>query len=428
MNQMAEQSIIGALLMDINSVQGIYDDMKPEMFEIDILSRAYFEIIKAYDMGEPVSLVNLCQWLEEAGYGSDVTFGTIKGCVENTVTSATIRSSADVLINNYKAKMLSRIINSVQIMPSSIDGTIGALLNDLEALVRSEKSKLKPMGQIVKENQDQYFVDLPDTGVKFGFSRLDEMIGSLEGGDITIIGARPAVGKSAFVTQVITNMAQSGKKVAFYNLEMMDKQVYERMLSGQTGIGLKRIRRAKNYLNDEQGRVSRANEVLSGLNVWISSGPKKISEIRNECRHNDFDVIVIDYLQLLRADTWYSNRAAEVGAISKAMKGLAMEINTPIVVLSQLNRQSEARETKEPTMAELRESGDIEQDASNILLMWNTSKMDGGKKAVKIEKQRQGETGKVAMRFSGSIMRFEETGEPVREEEFCQAKEPTPFD
>jgi len=428
MSLMAEQSIIGALLMDINTVQGIYDDLKPEMFETDLLSRAYFEIIKAYDMGEPVSLVNLCQWLGESGYNSDTTFRTIKGCVENTVTSATIRGSADVLINNHKAKMLSRIINSVQIVPSSIDGTIGALLNDLEALVRCEKNNLKPMAQIVKENKDKCFVDLPETGVKFGFPRLDDMIGSLEGGDITVIGARPAVGKSAFVTQVIASIALSGKKVAFYNLEMMDKQVYERMLSSQTGIGLKRIRRAKNYLNDEQERVSRANKVLTGFNVWISSGPKKISEIRNECRHNDFEVIVIDYLQLLRSDTWYPNRAAEVGAISRAMKGLAMEINTPIVVLSQLNRQSEARETKEPTMAELRESGDIEQDASNILLMWNTSKTDGGKKAIKIEKQRQGETGKVAMRFNGSVMRFEETGEPVKEEEFSPAREPTPFD
>ena len=125
-----------------------------------------------------------------------------------------------------------------------------------------------------------------------------------------------------------------------------------------------------------------------------------------------YDIIIIDYLQLLKSDKEYrGNRYAEVGAISKAIKALAMELNIPIIALSQLNRVSEARDTKEPTMAELREAGDIEQDASVIMLLWNLSQDDKSKKGCKVEKQRQGQTGTVVLRFNGDLMKFEETDE-----------------
>ena len=143
-----------------------------------------------------------------------------------------------------------------------------------------------------------------------------------------------------------------------------------------------------------------------------------------------YDVIIIDYLQLLKADTTYrGNRYAEVGAISKAIKALAMELDIPINALSQLNRVSEMRETKEPTMAELREAGDIEQDASVIILMWNLSQDDKSKKGCKVEKQRQGQTGKVVMNFNGDLMKFEETDESLREaQKWTSSEGTTPFD
>ena len=128
----------------------------------------------------------------------------------------------------------------------------------------------------------------------------------------------------------------------------------------------------------------------------------------------DYDIIIIDYLQLLKADTTYrGNRTSEVGEISRAIKSLAMELNIPIIALSQLNRASEGRETKEPSMSELREAGNIEQDASVIILMWNLDENDRSKKGCKVEKQRQGECGKVAMNFNGGLMRFEETSDSL---------------
>lgn len=424
---LAERNIIGALLLDIRSIQKVYDDLKPEMFVDEILQRAYFEIRKAYDIGEEVNVVNLCQRLEGCGFDQRIIMESLRGCINSTLTSAAIGSYAEVVINDYKARMLLKILNSVIPTPNGINDQIATLISNLEALLSSAKPTLKTLKTIVEENQDRYFADIPVAGVMTGFSRLDDLLGNLEGGDVTVIGARPAVGKSAFVTQMIGNMARAGKKVIFYNLEMMDKQVYERMLSTQSGIGLRRIRRAKSFLGDEERKFRRANAELCEYNVLISSGPKKISEIRNECRYQDADAIVIDYLQLIRSDKWYSNRAAEVGDISKSAKALAMELNIPVIILSQLNRVSEMRENKEPTMAELRESGDVEQDASNVILLWNVDPADQSRKAAKIEKQRQGETGKVGLRFNGALMRFEETDYSEIGKGFTKV-EKTPFD
>lgn len=428
MSYIAEQNIIGSLLLDVESIQKVYDDLSPEMFTDDILQRTFFEIRKAYDIGEKVSLISLSQRLLGCGLNENMVFSSLKECVAKTITSATIASHAEVVINDYKARRLAQIVNMVNLSPNGINEQIGAIIEELEVLLqKSEKPKLKPLKEIVKENQDKYFVDVQESGVRTGFEHLDDMLGTLEGGDITVIGARPAVGKSAFITQIIGSMARAGKKIVFYNLEMMDKQVYERMLSAQSGIELKRIRRAKCFLNDEKSKFNKANEELCSYNVMISSGSKKVSEIRNECRHQEADVIVIDYLQLLRSDKWYSNRAAEVGDISKSVKALAMELNVPVIVLSQMNRVSEMRENNEPTMAEMRESGDIEQDASNIILLWNTDEEDKRLKAAKIAKQRQGETGKIGLRFNGSLMRFEET-EYQKQDGFMKTYKKTPFD
>jgi replicative DNA helicase len=143
----------------------------------------------------------------------------------------------------------------------------------------------------------------------------------------------------------------------------------------------------------------------------------------------DYDIIIIDYLQLLKADNTYrGNRAAEVGEISRAIKNLAMELNIPIIALSQLNRASMGRDDKEPTMSELREAGNIEQDASVIMLLWNIDENDKSKKGCKIEKNRQGECGKIVMRFNGDTMRFEETDEDFKSASgWSKADDDNPF-
>jgi replicative DNA helicase len=238
-----------------------------------------------------------------------------------------------------------------------------------------------------------------------------------------VIGARPSVGKSAFVTQIASYMCKQGKRVGFYNLEMQDKQIYERILAAESGIGLKRIKRALAFTGDERERFERANDNIKRLyqGLVVNTGAKKISDIRSESRHMNYDIIIIDYMQLiLPEDRYKGNRFAEVGQISHEIKALAMELNIPIIALSQLNRVSVGKDTKEPTMAELRESGDVEQDASIIMLMWNLNE-ERTVKGLKVDKNRQGEVGKEKLNFEGHIMRFIEDGS-----EFTEAEDDIP--
>lgn len=424
MNLLAEQNVIGSLLLDPESI-GKIQGLEPDMFASELYGRMYLEFLRGYENGYQVNAVVLSAKITD--FPADMVQKEIRTCLEKTLTSVEVGSYADIVIREYRAAQLDRILQSVKPDPENVDEQTGELINDLEALLDNRESQAKTLAEITRENKDRYFKDNAAQRLYIGFPKLDDLLGGLEGGDMIVIGARPGVGKSAFVTQVTTALARSGKRVGFYNLEMQEKQVYERFVVAESGIGLTRLRRAVRFLGDEEERFRRANEVLEKEDrIIITTGSKAMSEIRNESRHMGYDVIIIDYLQLLRADkTYRGNRYAEVGAISRAIKALAMELNIPIIALSQLNRVSENREGKEPTMAELREAGDIEQDASVILLMWNMSK-DSSRKGIKVEKQRQGRTGKIVLRFNGDLMRFEETDETPRDD-WQEDEEENPF-
>lgn len=413
MSYLAEQNVIGSLLLDKNCMDEIYNVLSADMFTSELLGRMYLEFQKGYDNRYDVNPAVIVQKLCGDHFPEYLIIEEIKNCTVNTTTSATVKSYADVIVSEYKARRLDNILGSIKVSPNDVSGQIGRIIASLEALQDGKSATSKSLPDIVRENKDKYFIDNESDKTYIGFSKLDDLLGGLEGGDMIVIGARPAVGKSAFVTQIASYLAKIGKKVGFYNLEMQEKQVYERFVVSQSGIGLTRLRRAKKFLGDEKERFDKANEILEQKDsIVITTGSKAVSEIRSESRHMGYDIIIIDYLQLLKSDKEYrGNRYAEVGAISKAIKALAMELNIPIIALSQLNRVSEMKDTKEPTMAELREAGDIEQDASVIILLWNLSQDDKSKKGCKVEKQRQGQTGTVVLRFNGDLMKFEETDE-----------------
>lgn len=429
MSDLAEKTVIGCLLMDNKELHQIYDLLKPDMFQDPVLKEIYREIVKLYDIGQPANLVTVTQAVESESYTREYITQVLRDCALLPYTSTELKSYAESVVRNYKAEVFRNILTRTQVTAAGVEYQIADTIQELEALKRSEKNKSKKLTAIVSEYQDQYFQEQKEEKLYTGFSKLDEITGGLEGGDVIVIGARPGVGKSAFTSQIILEMAKAGKRIGFYNLEMSEKQVYERLLSNQSGIRLNRIRRAIQFLGDEKERFERANKTLGKMDILISSGTKSVSEIRNECRHQELDCIIIDYLQLVRADTRYQSRASEVGAISKAIKALAMELNVPIIALSQLNRTSEMRETKEPTMGELREAGDIEQDASIIILLWNLDNEDKTRKGLKVDKNRQGELGKIVYRFDGNEMRFQETEEELKSKDgFKTVRTPTPFD
>lgn len=388
------------------------------MFTNELLGKIYHEYQRAFDRGYELTLPAIEQNLRSDTYPSEVIMTVLRECLAETFTSSEVRQNALVVQNDYKAQKFNLILNSIKVSPNNLKSQIGALQKELEALLDSREVSSKSLSQITLENKDKYFKEREVKPLHIGFDKLDELLGGLEGGDMIVIGARPAVGKSALVTQITSNLAKQGKRIGFYNLEMQNKQVYERFVVNESGIGLTRLRRAIRFLGDEEQRFDNANKTLEKAEniVITSAGSRTVGEIKAESKHMDYDIIIIDYLQLLKADTTYrGNRAAEVGEISRAIKSLAMELNIPIIALSQLNRASEGRETKEPTMAELREAGNIEQDASVIMLMWNLDENDRTKKGLKIDKNRQGECGKVVMKFNGDTMRFEETNESCNE-------------
>lgn len=431
MSNIAEKSVIGSLLMNSECMNDIYGMIEPDMFTSEVYGRIYHEYQRAYDRGYTLTLPDLEQKLRCEDFTSDMFLNIVKKCMESIYTSAYIKEYANVILNDYKANRLEKMLNSIKVTPNNYKDQIRAISQELEILQGDKQEKSKTLSEIAKKYKNNYFKEKEVSPMNLGFEKLDNMLGGLEGGDVIIIGARPAVGKSAFVTQITSTLAKQGKRIGFYNLEMKDKQMYERFLVSESGIGLTRLRRAVRFLGDEKERFDKANEILEKAEniVITSTGSKSVSEIKAESKHMDYDIIIIDYLQLLKADTTYrGNRAAEVGEISRTIKNLAMELNIPIIALSQLNRVSEMKETKEPTMAELREAGNIEQDASVIILMWNLDEEDRSKKGCKVEKQRQGECGKVVMRFNGNLMRFEETEEDVKSaREWKKSEDDNPF-
>lgn len=430
MSILAERQVIGSLLMDNECMADVYNLLEPDMFKSELLGKIYKEFQRGYDNRYEVNLVTIEQKLRSDLFPSHLIIDEVKECLSDTPTSANVKSNALVIANDYKAEKLNFILNSTKFTSDNLKSQIGAFLNVLGAFQDNRSSDTATLANIAAENKQNYFVDRHISPLNLGFPKLDDLLGGLEGGDMIVIGARPAVGKSAFVTQITSNLAKQGKRIGFYNLEMQNKQIYERFIVSESGISLTRLRRATRFLGEEKEKFDKANEVLEKADniVITSAGSKSVSEIRAESRHMDYDIIIIDYLQLLKAETTYrGNRTAEVGEISRAIKNLAMELNIPIIALSQLNRTSEGKETKEPTMAELREAGNIEQDASVIILMWNLDNDDRSKKGCKIEKQRQGENGKVVLNFNGGLMRFEETDEDVKEASQWKSTMETPF-
>lgn len=411
MSYEAERGVIGSLLIDNDGIDKL-SYLDANMFQDDLFATV-FSMFKNRQHDEKIDIPYVFNKAIETNYPREIVEDELRGAIQATATSGYIENYGQNVWNDYRARMFHKAVESVQGEPHTIDADIESVIQSLELIRHRDDSGLKTLPQIVKENKDNYFKDDGKPKIQMGMPKLDELLGGLEGGDLIIIGARPAVGKSAFATQITLHFAELGKHVGYFNLEMQEKQVYERFVSSISGIDVTRIRRAINYQNDEEPRFKQANEYLSKQNnVVIATGSKKISEIRAEVRTRRFDVIIVDYLQLVKPDVRYgSNRYAEVGAISHAIKALAMEMNLPVIGLCQLNRASEGREDKEPTMGELRESGDFEQDASIILLLWNTNKDNRSEKCIKVEKQRQGKTGKIKLKFDGGKMRFTEIDE-----------------
>lgn len=404
-----EKGLIGCILYEPEYCMNlVYNKIKPEMFTNDFCQDVYMCLLKMFNNGEDITLVEVARLLEDERRDKEEVIPFLGSCVENISTANEIRAYAKTIETEFKTKQIQILLNNTRLEPNNIDNIIEDLQAEFEKLKENKGKDIQTLAEITEENQDRHFNESVDAElIQTGFEKFDECIGGFEGGEMIVIGARPSAGKSAFITQIITNIAERGHSVGYFNLEMGAKQIYQRVVARYSGIELSRIQHGKYFLNDEEKDFKKANERMKKLsNVTVISGSCKLTEIKAECRHRKFDLIVIDYLQLIIPTRHFDNKAAEVGEISKQLKSLAMELKVPVVALSQMNRK--VRATDEPTMSELRESGNIEQDASIITLLWNLAD-SGILKGLKVDKNRQGTTMKEVLEFKGALMTFKET-------------------
>ena len=408
----AEESLISCLLSDSESIEKVYT-LEPQMFQSEVYGKVFYECKKAFDKHTELTLAEIKQKLQANGIKDYEIDDALERALNTSAMGFQAEGYGKAILNHYKKTCVDRILERTPINEGNIDDGIARLITDLEGLQEGRSSTTLTVAEMADQYKDTYFTDDEKPKTDFGIERIDDLVGGLEGGDVAIVGGRPASGKSAFITQLAWHYADMGIKVGIYNLEMSEKQILERMIAQKSGIDLTRIRMAKAFQNDEKGRYERAiNALLKQDRIYITTGAKKVSEIRAESRHMGYGVIIIDYIQLLTSDGKYAgNRAAEVGQISRDIKMMAMNFKIPVVALSQLNRASEGRVGKEPTMGELREAGNLEQDASVIILLWDKNPNDRSQKGCKVEKARNGKTGRADLVFDGSHMRFKSEDE-----------------
>lgn len=424
----AEESVIGALLTtDGEIMNDLPLELDASMFADSIYATSFAVYQEAYEKSEKVGLAILQQKViaRSGGVPPGYIEKRLRAALTGGYATETATDDAREIITAYKSRRLNEILNKTSITPENLDVAMDYISLEIDRLNDRKDSRTKSLAQIAKENKDKYFKDKERPKAELEFHVLNDMLGGLEAGDMIVIGARPSVGKSAFATQIASHLGENGRKIGYFNLEMTEPQIYERFVSSASGIGLTRIKRAINYTGDEEERFRKANEMLEKKeSIVITTGSQTVSAIQKEVKKRDYDLIIIDYLQLIKPEGKYKgNRFAEVGDISHSIKALATDFEIPVIVLSQLNRASAARDDKEPTMSELRESGDIEQDASIILLLWNLDE-DGYKKGCKVAKNRQGKTGKVTLKFNGDLMKFEEISDA---DGFLPIEDDTPF-
>ena len=423
MSAFAERNIVGYLLMNRNHIEDSINKINAKMFKTPIYS-AIYEVFENCYMENRDADVVLVQHELLGQFDEKLINDTLMSVVDVDL-GANYKNCVEVVLNDYKKTRYEEKVKVPIPKDAKIDDAIRQVISDLEGMLDDDQSGIKSIADLAAEHENDYFKPTVEKNkIFFGLKELDKMVGGVEGGDVTILAARPAVGKSAMALQIIEYNSSKGKKVCYFNLEMKQKQVYERMAARASRIELARIRNATRFLNDEENKFAEGNEKLKQMkNVFVRSGSATVSDLRIAVKNGHFDLVVIDYLQLLKPNkSRGANRYAEVGDISRGVKAISMDFDVPIIALSQLNRASEGKENKEPTMAELRESGDIEQDASVIIMLWNSDNDDRTKKKIKVDKARQGMLGTEELIFNGSTMTFLSAGDRPKSD-FVQLSE-----
>src|ERR1700704_6627711 len=429
----AEQSLLGALLLDNHAFDRVADLVGADDFYRDDHRRIFRHLSKLIEHAKPADVVTVSESIE-ASEDKDRTGGPayLGALAQNTPSALNIRRYAELVRERSVQRRLAQVATGIAedaLNPAGRE--VGQLLDEAESKIfqiaesgaRRDQGllEIKPVLARVFERIDHlYHRDNPSdvTGVPTGYTKMDQMTSGLQPGDLIVVAGRPSMGKTALALNIAEHVAvDNGLPVAVFSMEMSATQLAMRMLGSIARSDQHKMRTGR--LNDKEwGDLSEAMGKLHETPIYIDeAGALTALEVRARARrlkrqYSKLGLIVIDYIQLMAASSQGENRATEISEISRSLKAMAKELDVPVVALSQLNRALEQRPNKRPQMADLRESGAIEQDADVILAIYrdevyNPDSPEKGKAEVNILKQRNGPIGVVTLTFRGQHTRFE---------------------
>jgi replicative DNA helicase len=425
----AERAVLGALLLDARAMDDVAGVLQPEQFYRSAHSEIYKTIAELWRNDQPVDVVLVNEELNKKGL-LDQVGGTpfLVELTEAVPTSANASFYAELVRDYSTRRKLIEVAAEVQKdayedtgpTPELLDRSEKRLFDVTQKRIRSEAV---PVEVVVKEAFERLETLRKGEGVNgtpSGLADLDELTQGFQPGEMTILAARPSMGKTSLALTILRNITvYHGKAGVFFSLEMPRLQVTSNILCGLAKIDGHKLRGG--YLTrDEERQFLDAAEVLGPAQLFIDDTPGlSTMDLRAKARRlkaqHDIDMIMIDYMQLMSgsAHTARESRQQEVSEISRQTKALARELEIPIIALAQLSRKVEERKDHEPMMSDLRESGSIEQDADLIMLLYRPAYYEPENEALKgvayvnVAKNRNGPTGKVQLHFQKNQMRFE---------------------
>ncbi len=423
----AEKAVLSSILLDNDAIHSIVTELGADDFYHPGHRVLYQSMLTLKDENQPVDLTTLADYLK-----SNDLLGSVGGSValaeiaDYEATAANVihyaRIIRDKSVKRGLISVASEIVNlgyeEAQASDQLLDSAESRIFALSQEQARSTLTSLKDEVHHAIDHIEMlanYGGEL--TGLPTGFAGFDQKTGGLQKGDLIIIAARPSMGKTALALNLARNAAvEASKQVAIFSLEMTTQSLVMRLLAAEAQVDASGFRTG--YIPSESfALLTNAAEKLSHARIWIDDSPApSVLEIRAKCRRmhaqRGLDLVIVDYLQLARADRNPNSREQEISEISRGLKGLAKELNIPVIALSQLNRGPETRkDDKRPILADLRESGAIEQDADIIAfiyrdVVYNPETDDPGKAELLIRKQRNGPTGKVDLEFVGKYALF----------------------
>src|SRR2546427_821369 len=438
----AERSILGAILLDNFSYNQAAEHLRADDFSLDSHRRIYSRMVDLAESSRPIDMITL---IEELDRHKDLQSVGDVGYISSLVDGVPDRPSIEHYVKIVRDKALLRGLihaaNSAIARASDQSDAAEDVLSDAEAAIFQLSEKRIGRGfmgvqEIVRESFGSVDALLQRgqriTGLATHYTDLDEMTSGLQRSDLVIIAARPSMGKTAFAMNIAENAAiEDQQVVGVFSLEMSREALLLRLLCSQARVDAHKMRTGSLWQDDTK-KLVRAMEQLAHAPIYIDDTPGiALSEMRAKARRlkqsaGKLDLIIVDYLQLMSGGgKRYENRTQEVSAISRGLKALAKELSVPVIALSQLSRAPESRGgDHRPQLADLRESGSIEQDADVVMFIFREEvyRQDDpdlqGKAEIIISKQRNGPTGKFILAFRKNCTRFETLaeGDPTPEQ------------